>query len=217
VVDNEPDGRLERGRRTRGAILDAALAKASTDGLDGLSLAALADELGISKSGLFAHWATKEQLQLAVVEHAVTHWNERVIAPAMLTAPGVKRLFALHVSRLEFYEAAVLPGRCFFFTVQCEFDDRPGAVHDRVAAAQSQWLGFIASLAAEAIDLGHLRDDASPEQLAFEVEAAGDAVVPQARLMEGAAVFTFARRAVLDRLRSLCTDPSLLPTVSNLK
>jgi len=210
-TNTRPDGRLERGRRTRKTVLDAALARASTDGLDGLSLAALAGELGISKSGLFVHWSTKEELQLAVIDHAVTQWSELVIKPALSKPSGVERVFALHVSRLKFYSDAVLPGRCFFFTAQCEFDDRTGPIHDRVVAAEAQWLGFIASLITDAIDRGQLRDEVSAEQLAFEIEAIGDAVVTQVRLMDRAAVFTFARRAVLDRLRSLCTDQKLLP------
>jgi AcrR family transcriptional regulator len=211
TTDTRPDGRLERGRRTREAVLDAAVATASTDGLDGLSLGALAVQIGMSKSALFVHWSTKEQLQLAVIDHARTQWTERVIKPALSEPSGVRRLFALHAARLKFYSDAVLPGRCFFFTVQCEFDDRRGPVHDRVVAAETEWLGFIASLAREAITRGELSDEVSAEQLAFEIEAIGDAVVPQARLMDRASVFMFARQAVLDRLRSLCADPDVLP------
>jgi len=205
------DGRRERGERTRAAVLDAAVALASTEGLDGLSLSVLAGRLGVSKSGLFAHWPDKQQLQLAAVDRATQQWHALVIRPALATPPGVRRVLALHEARLAFYADGVLPGGCFFVTVQSEFDDRPGPVHDRVAAAQVAWLGFIAQTVQDAIDLGELTDTAGAEQLAFEIEAIGEAVVPQSRLLKGTAVYGHARRAVLDRLRSLCPHPLLLP------
>jgi AcrR family transcriptional regulator len=206
------DGRRERGRRTRDAVLDAAVALASTDGLDGLSLAGLASRLGVSKSGLFAHWSDKQQLQLATIDRAARQWREHIIGPALATPAGVRRVFALHEARLAFYAEGVLPGGCFFFTAQCEFDDRPGPVRDQVAQAAASWLGFIAKTVQDAIDLDELSGAVSASQLAFELEAIGEAVIPQSRLLDKVAVYGYARQAVLDRLRGLCRDPQLLPT-----
>src|SRR5688572_30468355 len=112
------DGRLVRGERTRAAVLDKALLLATVDGLDGLSLNQVADALGVSKSGLFAHWRSKEALQLAVIDHARAQWTDRVIRPALREPAGVRRLWAVHLSRLRFYEDGVLPGGCFFTTAQ---------------------------------------------------------------------------------------------------
>src|SRR5918992_750157 len=127
------DGRRLRGMRSREAILQQAVGLASVEGLDGLSLGRLAAAAGVSKSGFFAHWRDKEQLQLDAVEWASRQWIEQVVEPALRAPEGVRRLFALHEARLRFYGDRVLPGGCFFFAVQAEFDDRPGAVRDRVA------------------------------------------------------------------------------------
>ncbi|MBO3745498.1 TetR/AcrR family transcriptional regulator [Streptosporangiaceae bacterium NEAU-GS5] len=206
------DGRLLRGQRTRDAILDTAVALASVDGLDGLSLGRLAGELGVSKSGLFAHWRDKEQLQLDAVERAVRMWTDLIVRPGLQAPRGVRRVFALHEQRLKFYADGVLPGGCFFVAAQTEFDDRPGPVRDAVKEAKRGWSELIESVVSDAIACGELVPETSPPQLAFEIGAIGEAVVIESRLVGGRdAVFGYARRAVLDRLRSLCPDPSLLP------
>ncbi|GGP92383.1 TetR/AcrR family transcriptional regulator [Streptosporangium pseudovulgare] len=205
------DGRRLRGSRSREAILERAVSLASVEGLDGLSLGRLAAATGTSKSGFFAHWRDKEQLQLDAVEWAARQWAESVVAPALRAPAGVRRLFALHEARLKFYSDGVLPGGCFFFTVQAEFDDRPGPVRDRVARAMREWLEFVRRQVAEAAALGELAGSVDPDQLAYEIDALGEMVVPHSRLHEGHASFTHARRAVLQRLRALCPDPALLP------
>ncbi|MFF0306859.1 TetR/AcrR family transcriptional regulator [Streptosporangium sp. NPDC004379] len=205
------DGRLLRGSRSREAILERAVSLASVEGLDGLSLGRLAAATGTSKSGFFAHWRDKEQLQLDAVEWAARQWAESVVTPALRAPAGVRRLFALHEARLKFYSDGVLPGGCFFFTVQTEFDDRPGAVRDRVARAMREWLEFVRRLAAEAVTLGELADSVDPAQLAYEIDALGEMVVTHSRLYEGQVSFVHARRAVLQRLRALCPNPELLP------
>ena len=144
---------------------------------------------------------------------AEQQWVDEVIGPALAAPNGIRRLVALHDARLKFYRRAVLPGRCFFFSVQAEFDDRPGRVHGRVAAVQHRWLGFIASIVKDAVDLGELSSGTDPRQTAFVVEALGDGVVPAARLMSRPDVFRFARRALLDHLRALGGDPDLLASL----
>jgi AcrR family transcriptional regulator len=205
------DGRLARGERTRTAVLDTAVALATEAGLDGLSLAQLADTLGVSKSGLFAHWRSKEELQLATIERARQQWIDRVVAPALGEPRGVRRLWALHERRLRFYADAVLPGGCFFGNAEFEYNARPGVIRDRLATAFAEWLTLIERLAAEAVAAGELAAGTDPRQLAYEIESLGLAAVMQSRLLSPDAVYPLARRAVLDRLRGLCPDPTLLP------
>ena len=205
------DGRLARGERTRTAILDAAVALASEAGLDGLSLGQLADTLGVSKSGLFAHWKSKEQLQLAIIERAREQWTQQVVSPALRAPRGVRRLFAIHVSKLDFYAASVLPGGCFFATAQFEYSVRPGPVHDRIAEAFAAWMAFLERLAEEARAAGELHADVHVPQLAYEIEALGMAAVNRSRFLAADTAYVYARRGALDRLRALCPDPTLLP------
>ncbi|HEY1176199.1 MAG TPA: TetR/AcrR family transcriptional regulator, partial [Phytomonospora sp.] len=116
-----PDGRRARGDRTRAAVLDTAVSLASVDGLNGITLGQLASVHGVSKSGLFAHWRDKEDLQLAVVDRAREQWWSDVIRPALQAPRGIRQLWALHVQRMDFYERRVLPGGCFFATAVHEF------------------------------------------------------------------------------------------------
>nr|MDT0659996.1 TetR/AcrR family transcriptional regulator [Micromonospora sp. DSM 115978] len=204
------DGRIARGERTRTTVLDAAVALATEAGLDGLSLGQLAETLGVSKSGLFAHWRSKEQLQLATIERAGELWTERIVAPALRQPRGVRRLWAVHVNKLDFYAAAVLPGGCFFTTAEFEYSARPGPVRDRIAEAFADWMAFLERLAAEAVEVGDLTADTDVRQLAYEIEALGMAAVMRSRLLSPAA-YGYARRGALDRLRAACTDPTLLP------
>ncbi|MGW5157453.1 TetR family transcriptional regulator C-terminal domain-containing protein [Nonomuraea wenchangensis] len=205
------DGRRLRGLRSREAILEQAVALASVEGLDGLSLGRLAAATGTSKSGFFAHWRDKEQLQLDAVEWAARQFTERIVAPALQAPAGVRRLFALHEARLRFYGEGVLPGGCFFFTVQVEFDDRPGALRDRVARAMNDWQEFIRRQVTEAVAMGELAEGVDAAQLAYEIDALGEMVIIHSRLLDGPASLVHARRAVLQRLRALCPDPMLLP------
>jgi AcrR family transcriptional regulator len=205
------DGRLVRGERTRTAVLDAAVALATEQGLDGLSLAQLADRLGVSKSGLFAHWRSKEELQLAAVERAREQWIERVISPALRAPRGVRRLWALHEARMTFYADWVLPGGCFFAHSGFEFSVRPGPIRDRLIAELGEWLGLVERLVREAVEAGEVNWPGEPGQLAFEIDAMGMAMVYMSRLFTPDTVHRRARAAVLDRLRALSTNPALLP------
>ena len=205
------DGRMVRGGQTRSAVLEAAVALASVDGLEAMSLARLADAAGVSKSGLFAHWPDKEILQLAVIEHAVRQWTEEIVIPALSAPRGIRRLWALHERRLAFYAAGTLPGRCFFVATEAEFDDRPGPVRDALAAAIGDWYRLIRTVAAQAVELGELRADTDISQLAFEIQALGEAAVTTSRLLQTEHGTAYSRRAVLGRLRALSPTPELLP------
>ncbi|MET8194631.1 TetR/AcrR family transcriptional regulator [Micromonospora sp. NPDC005686] len=205
------DGRVARGDRTRTAVLDAAVALATEVGLHGLSLAQLADRLGVSKSGLFAHWRSKEALQLATVDRAVTQWRERILAPALGAPRGVRRLHALHEARIDFYAARVLPGGCFFANTEFEYNARPGPVRDRLAEAFGRWTALLERLVQEAVDLGELPADLDVPLLAYEIDALGISAVMRSRLLDPDASYRHARQGLLNRLRALCPDPALLP------
>ncbi|MFC4592230.1 TetR/AcrR family transcriptional regulator [Sphaerisporangium corydalis] len=205
------DGRLLRGERTRQAVLDTGVSLASVEGLEGLSLARLAQTLGVSKSGLFVHWPDKQGLQLAIIEHARRQFIEQIVRPALRAPKGLPRLWALHERRLAFYEAGTLPGGCFFAAVGAELDDRPGPVRDSVVQAKDEWMDLLNRLTTQAVERGELRPGTDAGQLAFEVEALGEAVVVHHHLLRRERSYLYARRAVLDRLRALATDPSVLP------
>ncbi|GGM15911.1 TetR family transcriptional regulator C-terminal domain-containing protein [Dactylosporangium sucinum] len=205
------DGRLARGERARAAALDAAVVLATESGLDGLSLSQLADRLGVSKSGLFAHWRTKEELQLAAVAHAQRRFTGVVIRPALGEPRGVRRLWALHDYRLRDIFSGSLPGGCFFCNAQFEYVARPGAVRDALTAALTDWHVLLERLITEAIELGELRADVDPAQLSFELNAHGTAAVYESRLLDSDDILTYARAAALVRLRGLSPTPDLLP------
>ncbi|WP_433283775.1 TetR/AcrR family transcriptional regulator [Micromonospora sp. CA-244673] len=205
------DGRVARGDRTRTAVLDTAVSLATEVGLDGLSLAQLAERLGVSKSGLFAHWRSKEALQLATVDRAVTQWEELIVAPALRAPRGVRRLRALHEARIGFYAARVLPGGCFFANTEFEYNARPGPVRDRLAEAFSRWSTFLERLVREAVELGELPADLDVPLLAYEIDALGISAAMRSRLLDPDVTYRHARQGLLNRLRALCPDPTLLP------
>ncbi|WP_327085291.1 TetR family transcriptional regulator [Nonomuraea sp. NBC_01738] len=211
MAETKADGRRARGERSREAILSQAVSMASVEGLSGLTLGRLAEAAGVSKSGFFAHWRDKEQLQLDAIAWASRLWVDRIIRPSLAGPPGARRLMALHEARLRFYAEGVLPGGCFFYVAQVEFDDKPGPVRDAVATAMSDWLGFLRRTVEEAVALGELDAGTDAGQLAYEINALGEAVVSHSRMLDAESAYRFGRTAVLHRLRALLTDPTLLP------
>ena len=161
------------GAKTREAILQTAADVASVEGLDGLSIGRLASQLGMSKSGLFAHFGSMQDLQLATIEAARQRYVQEVIAPGLACGSGLKRLYGLCESFLSYLERGVFPGGCFFASAMAEFDCKaPGPVRDRVANCQELWMDALVAAAEEARDRRELRADADPRQLAFELEGA---------------------------------------------
>jgi AcrR family transcriptional regulator len=202
-----------RGDRARQAILETAMARATVDGLDGLSLGNLAADLGVSKAGLFAHFPSKEALQLAVVDHAVAQFIAGVVEPALAESSRLRRLWRAFELNLT-WKGTDLPGGCFFTNTQVEFDARPGPVRDRLTDSLAGWLRFLVRLAGSAKKHGDLRPDTDPELLAFELHAYCAAATYQSRLIPELCGRTHARAAGLNRLRVLATDPSPLPEAS---
>ncbi len=162
---------MTKGDETRERILDRAFRLAARDGLAGLSLNALATELGMSKSGLFAHFRSKEELQLQVLETATTRFEAAVIAPALKTTRGLPRLKKLFDGWLRWISDPALPGGCLFIAAAVELDDKEGKARDAVALGQRQMREIIARVARTAIDEGQLRRDLDCDQFAFEVHA----------------------------------------------
>ena len=132
-----------KGQRTRNSILETAAALATEEGLEPLSIGRLAEETGMSKSGLFAHFGSKEELQLATVDHAAAMFVAEVIAPARAAPRGLARVWALCDHMIDYSERQVFPGGCFFACTSFEFNNRPGPVRDRIEEMIRSWLSYL--------------------------------------------------------------------------
>lgn len=183
------------GERTRRLILDTAVRLATVEGLDGLSIGSLARATGVSKSGVYAHFDSKEQLQLAAVDNARTLFIDVVVTPA-LRRHGLDRLRDLCESFLTYVENRTLPGGCFFAAAAAELGGRPGPLRERIAANQKDWIGILGAAATEAVGRGELRDDTDVATLVFELNALVIAGNTAFILHDDPAVLTLARTAV---------------------
>lgn len=198
------------GVQTREAILRAAADLASVDGLEGLSIGRLASELGMSKSGLFAHFGSKESLQLATIEEARHRYVHEVITPALAAGTGITRLLALCESFVSYVERAVFPGGCFFASAMSEFDARaPGAVRDRIVDCQEQWMSTLERAARDARACDELQADTDPTQLIFELEGALLSANWYFHLFRDASYLQRARDAARARLSREATTAGL--------
>jgi AcrR family transcriptional regulator len=204
VTDAEADGRRRRGNRTRESILQTAADLASVEGLEGLTIGRLATELQMSKSGLFAHFGSKEELQLATIDAARQRFVEHVVKPSRALPRGRARIEALMTDWLAYFRTDVFAGGCFFHAVKAEFDSRPdNAVREVVMEDVRQFLGFLTREVRKAQEAGDLDPALEPEQLAFELDALGSAANQQYQLMQDPAVFDRAATAIRTRLDSL--------------
>ena len=158
-----------KGERTRAAILDEALRLVSKAGLDGLTIGTLADATDMSKSGLFAHFGSRDELLLAVLAHGQAEFTEVVFQPAMAKPRGLPRLRAMFVNWLDWTESAELPGGCPMIGGAAEFDDKPGPVRDMLAGGQRTWIETLKRAVRQAIEERQLAADTDPEQIAFEM------------------------------------------------
>jgi len=158
-----------KGEQTRTAILDEALNVASKLGLEGLTIGSLAEATGMSKSGLFAHFGSREGLQLAVLEHAARRYGETVLMPALRIGRGLPRLRSMFERWLDWAIASGLPGGCIMIAAAAEYDDRPGPIRDAVIANQHRGNALMQKAVRLAIEEGHLRVNTDPEQISFEL------------------------------------------------
>lgn len=170
MISETLDGRRIRGARTRRSILEATARLASTEGLEGLSIGRLAEHVGISKSGLYAHFASKEELQLETIRVASEIYVEEIVDPALAVPPGRERLIALCDRFFDYLARGVFPGGCFFIAAALDPARLRGPVRERLAAEQQEWLELVEECAREAQELGQLRTDITPREIAFEVE-----------------------------------------------
>jgi AcrR family transcriptional regulator len=159
------------GLRSRRTILDAAARLATVEGLEGLSIGRLAEHIGMSKSGLYAHFGSKEELQLATIATAAEIFRDDVVLPTETVEAPLARLEALCESFLSHLERRVFPGGCFFASAAAEFDTHPGPVKEEVASFLRGWLATLEELAARAQKEGYLDATEDPAQLAFELDA----------------------------------------------
>ncbi len=184
-----------KGEETRQRIVDHAITLASTHGIGGVTIGALADALDLSKSGLFAHFRSKEALQIAVLEAAAERFTQFVVVPALKAHRGEPRVRALFERWLLWGDQDVLPGGCVFFAATGELDDRPGPVRDVLVQAQRDLLGTLAHAARIAVEEGHFRPDLDLEQFAFELDAIVLGYHHCSRLMRNPAARDRARAA----------------------
>ena len=192
VIRNERRRRSD-GERSRSAILNEAAKLATVEGLSGLSIARLADAVGMSKSGLFAHFGSKEELQLATIETARDIFAAEVMEPALAAPTGIGRLRALSERFLDHVRRKVFPGGCFFASVAMEMDTRPGPVRDKAFELVEEWSSQLVAAAEGAREEGAIDRTEDAGQLAFEINAF--------LLLANAAFVISGDKAQLDRAR----------------
>jgi AcrR family transcriptional regulator len=200
LVTTIDDGRRARGAVSRRLVMERAVNLASVDGLDGLSIGALATETAMSKGGVVALFGTKEQLQLATIEAARLIFVETVIQPALGVRSGRARLEALLENWLAYSESRVFAGGCFFAAASAEVGSRPGPVRDAIAEVMAEWTRFVAGAIQRAVDAGELDVATDSEQLAFEFTSILDGANSASLLFDSREPYARARAALAARM-----------------
>jgi AcrR family transcriptional regulator len=200
---------VAQGRRTRQEILQVAMDLASTDGLEGLTIGGLAERLGLSKGGLFRHFGSKDELQVATIGAAAERFGAVVVKPAQTAAPGLARLRALMRGYLDYLEQPVFPGGCFFAAASSELDGRPGAPRDRLVEILGGWRGLLLEQAAIAARTGEL-PGADPQRLVFRLLAYALEANWTGQLFADARAYDHAREAIAEALTP-GSQPATMP------
>jgi AcrR family transcriptional regulator len=201
---------LHKGRQTRAAILDAALNLASHMGLEGLSIGTLADVMGMSKSGVFAHFGSREELQISVVREYHRRFEDEVFRPALREPrglPRLRRMFENWVRRVS----VELDSGCIYISGAVEFDDRPGPVRDALAEMVVAWHRALGRAIRIAVDEGHLRPDTDPQQMLFEIHGLILALHHDARFLRSPGALDRARGGFERVLASYGAAPKASP------
>jgi AcrR family transcriptional regulator len=196
---------MTKGLDTRERILDRAFRLASRDGLDGLTIGRLAEDLGLSKSGLFAHFGSKEDLLVEVLRAAAVRFEHVVVRGALKAPRGLPRVRKLFENWLQWVTDPGTPGGCIFVAAAAELDDREGRPRDFLVATQKEFLGALEKAARLAIEQGHLRSDLDCAQFAFEMYAIVLGFNHSKRLLRDPSVEKRARVA-FDRLLASATQ-----------
>jgi AcrR family transcriptional regulator len=181
---------------TRAAVTDAAVDRASVEGLGGLTIGGLAAEVEMQKSSVYSLFGSKHDLQLAALNAAIDQFTDEVSKPVADQPPGLGRLLALCDSWLHYHEREVLPGGCFMTTATIEFDARPGPLRDAVAAVVERWLGVLEREVSTAIHAGELPAATEPADVAFQLNALAAAASYGFQLSRDPEVFERARRSM---------------------
>jgi AcrR family transcriptional regulator len=197
---------MGKGTATRQAVLDEAAREASRVGLGGLTIGSLAAATELSKSGLFAHFRSKESLQLQLLDHTRARFVELVVRPALAAPRGEPRVRELFRRWLA-WDADMLPGGCLFVAASAEFDDQPGPVRDRLVRDQRDWLDTIAQVFRTGVAEGHFRRDADPGQFAYDLHGTMLAFHHASRLLGDPDAATRATRA-FESLLSAARQPA---------
>ncbi|EYC50361.1 TetR family transcriptional regulator [Hylemonella gracilis str. Niagara R] len=192
--DAVPSRVLHKGQQTRLVILDAALSLAAQAGLEGLSIGALAESTGMSKSGVFAHFGSREELQISVIHEYFQRFEQEVFYPAIKEARGLPRLRALFENWMKRVTEEIQSG-CIFISGAIDFDDRPGPVRDALATSVRVWLAAVERAATLAKEEGQLVADADERQICFEIHGLILSVHYEARFLQTPGSIERAQRA----------------------
>jgi AcrR family transcriptional regulator len=182
--------------RTRAAVTEAAVDRASVEGLEGLTLGGLAGEVGMHKSSVFSLFGSKQSLQRATLDAATRQFRDEVWGPVAEQRPGRTRLLALCESWLAYHEREAMPGGCFLTTATVEFDARPGPLRDAVAEVMKRWLGLLEHEVAIAVEAGELPVGTEPADVAFQLNALAAAASYGFQLWRDPEIFARARRSM---------------------
>lgn len=181
---------------SRAAVTAAAVDRASVEGLEGLTIGGLAEQVAMRKSSVFSLFGSKRELQLATLDAAIAHFIREVWEPVADRPPGRRRLLALCESWLAYFEREAMPGGCFMTTAMVEFDARPGPLRDAIARTMERWLGVLSREVAAARDAGELPPDTEPEDVAFELNALASAASSGFQLSRDPQVLARAGRSM---------------------
>ena len=210
------DGRaLLKGQQTKAAIIDAALALAAQVGLEGLSIGALAEVTGMSKSGVFAHFGSREELQISVIREYHARFEQEVFYPALRSERGLPRLRAMFGNWMKRTSTEIDSG-CIYISGAVEFDDRPGPVRDALAESVHIWLAAMTRAVVQAREEGHLRADADENQVAFEIHALILALHYEARFLKYPGSMVRANTG-FDNILSRYGAPTQVPTDASVR
>ena len=199
---------LQKGQQTKAAIVEAALNLATHIGLEGLSIGALADVMGMSKSGVFAHFGSREELQISVVREYHHCFEQEVFYPAMSAPRGVARLRALFANWMQRTSVEIDSG-CIYISGAVEFDDRPGPVRDALAESVMTWHSAMRRAIVQAKERGELRADVDEDQMLFEIHGLILALHHDARFLRHPGVLDRARHGfdrIVDHYRTPCAS-----------
>ncbi|VTU21689.1 HTH-type transcriptional regulator RutR [Variovorax sp. PBS-H4] len=198
----------QKGQQTKAVIVDAALNLAAQIGLEGLSIGALAEVTGMSKSGVFAHFGSREELQISVVREYHARFEQEVFYPAVQAPRGLPRLRALFANWMKRTSAEIDSG-CIYISGAVEFDDRPGPVRDALAESVNTWLAAMLRAVLQAQEAGHLHADADAKQISFEIHALILALHYEARFLRSPESLARAN-AGFDNILARCATPEAL-------